>query len=228
MRKGPRILGGAGVVALSLALAVQAMAAKADFVLSNANVSETVYTFNSMPLSCVDYPAGTDSYSWKVRLGRIKGDFIQDLANNIILIAYNSGTCNPVSDVTNTLEIPPAAVFIHVDPQGLVDVDFDGSVPDFNTVNTSNDIGFPFFDSLGFHMVYNPKTGTIGGLAPGTGTLEVTGNANLCGTITSNQPQQCFLLDLNFGDEADNDIDFGCVCTTPTVQSIDLTSFLSE
>lgn len=228
MRKGRGIFGGVGIVAFSLALAVQAMAARNDFVLSNAGVNETVYTYNSMPLSCVDFPAATDSYSWKVRLGKIKGDFVQDLANNIILVAYNSGTCNPLSDVTNTLEIPPAAVFIHVDPQGLIDVDFDGSVPDFNTENTSNDINLPFFDSLGFHMVYNPKTGTIGGLASGTGTLEVTGNANLCGAITSNAPQQCFVLDLDFGDEADNDIDFGCVCTTPTVQSIDLTSFLGQ
>jgi len=225
MTKGQLFLAGTVFAAFSCALASYSAAApQPDFVFSNGSVDETVYTINSIPVSCADFPAASDSYSWKVRLAKIKGTFIQAMANNVVITAFNSGTCDPIDDVTNTLEIPPAAVFIHVDSSGLTDVDFDGAIPDFNTVNTSNDIDLPFFNAMGFHLVFNQKSTTIGGLAPATGTLEVTGNANLCGALTSSQPQQCFILDLDEGDSSNDD--FACICVTPTVQSIDLTSFL--
>ncbi|HTY54535.1 MAG TPA: hypothetical protein VMB26_05020 [Candidatus Binataceae bacterium] len=225
MRKGQRLLGGIAILAFSFALAAHSAAAfAADFVISNGSVVETVYTVNSMPLSCVDFPAASDSYSWKVRLAKIKGSFIQDLANDIIIPAFNSGTCTSFDDVTNTLAIPPGAPYIKVDSQGLVDVDFDGAIPDFNTINTSNNVNLPFFDYINFQMVYNPKGSAIGGLNPATGTLDMTGNANLCGAITSNQPEQCFILVLQ---EGNDDSNYSCVCDkSPTVISIDITSLI--
>jgi len=232
MRKGQGFLAGVVVVAFSFALAAQTAAAPApDFTFSSASVNETVYTLNSVPVSCADFPAASDSYQWEVKLAKIKGDFVQDLANNIVIVAFNSGSCNPINDVTNTLEIPPGGAYIHVDSLGLVDVDFDGAVPDFNSDNTSNDINLPFFDNIGFHMVYNPKGTTIGGLKPGAGTLAVTGNANLCGAITSAQPQECFILDMSYihgitPEPADSDTDLSCICVTPNIVSVDISSIL--
>ena len=188
-------------------------------------MNETVYTLNSIPVSCADFPAASDSYRWTARLAKIKGDFIQDLANNVVIVAFSTGSCNPISDVTNTLVLPPAAAYIHPDSSGLIDVDFDGAVPDFNSQNTSNNINLPFFDNIGFHLVYNPNGSTVGGLKPEAGKLQVTGNANLCGAITSTQPQQCLVLDLAYGDTAPN-TDFSCICATPAVEGIDITSIL--
>ncbi len=227
MRKGQGFLAGLVGVAFSFALAAQTAAAPApDFTFSSASVNETVYTSNSVPLSCADFPAASDSYQWKLKLAKVKGDFIQDLANNVVIVAFNSGSCNPISDVTNTLELPPGGVYIHVDSLGLTDVDFDGAVPDFNSENTSNNIDLPFFDNISFHMIYNQNGATVGGLKPGAGTLQVTGNANLCGAITSPQPQQCFILDLAYGDTSPSDADFSCICATPSVESVDITSIL--
>ena len=194
-----------------------------DFVLNNGSVQETVYTLNSVPVSCEDFPAASDSYLWKVRLAKITGDFDQDLANNVIVVAY-SGSCDPISDVTNTIEIPPGAASIQPDDLGLVHVNFDAPVPDFNSDNTSNDVNLPYFDEIGFHMVYNPTQSAIGGLNPGVGTLEVSGNANLCNILPAQQ--QCFVLDLGAGETADGDSDVSCVCVTPSVADVDITSFL--
>jgi len=225
MRKGQGFLVGVLVVAFSFALAGQAAAAPApDFTFGSASVNETVYTFNSAPVSCADFPAASDSYQWEVKLAKIKSDFTQDLANNVVIVAFNSGSCNPIDDVTNTIEISPGGAYIHPDSLGLMDVDFDGAVPDFNSYNSSDSL--PYFDQIGFHMVYNPNGSTTGGLKPGAGTLQVTGNANLCGAITSTQPQECFILDLTYGDPAPSAADFSCICVTPSVVSVDITSIL--
>jgi len=230
MRKGQAFLVGVVVVAFSFGSAARTAAAPApDFIFSNASVNETVYTLNSMPLSCADFPAASDSYHWTARLAKIKGDFTQDLANNVIIVAFSTGSCDPISDVTNTLVLPPAyipnATYIHPDSSGLMDADFDGAVPDFSSENTSNNINLPFFDNIGFHMAYNPNGSTIEGLKPNVGKLQVTGNANLCGAITSPQPQQCLVLDLAYGDTAPN-TDLSCICVTPSVEGIDITSLL--
>lgn len=229
MRKGQAFLAGVVVMAFSFALAAQTAAASApDFTFSKASVDETVYVYssNSIPVSCADFPAASDSYQWNVNLAKIKSDFIQDLANNVVIVAFNSGSCNPFNDVTNTLEIPPGAAYIHVDSLGLVDVDFDGAVPDFNSNNTSNGINLPFFNNISFHMVYNPNGSTVGGLKPGAGKLQVTGNANLCGAITSTQPEECFILDLAYGDPTGSKAEVSCICVTPSVESVDISSIL--
>jgi hypothetical protein len=189
--------------------------------LSHGSVAETVYTLNSVPVSCQDFPATSDTYVWKVRPAKITGDFEEDLANNVIIVAY-SGSCDPLSDVTNTLEIPPGAASIQTDDLGLVHVNFDATVPDFNSNNTSNDVNLPYFNQIGFHMLYNPTQSAAGGLNPGVGTLEVSGNANLCNILPAQQ--QCFILDLGTGDTADDDVDLACVCATPSVEDVDISS----
>ena len=66
----------------------------------------------------------------------------------------------------------------------------------------------------------------VGTLKPGAGTLEVTGNANLCNILPAPQ-QQCFILDLALGDTASSEADVSCVCVTPSVTPIDIASFLT-
>jgi len=172
-------------------------------------------------VSCQDSPAASDSYLWKLRLAKITGDFGSDLESNVITVAY-SGSCEPISDVTNTLEIPPGAASIETDDLGLVHVNFDAAVPDFNSDNTSDNL--PYFDEISFQMVYNPTQSAAGGLKPGVGTLQVSGNANLCNILPAQQ--QCFILDLALGENGDSDADLSCVCVTPSVEYLDITSFL--
>jgi len=210
---------------LCFALAGRAAATIApDFTFTNASEQATIYTFNSGPLSCTDFPAATDTYVWNLKLAKINGDLIQDLANNPVTVVFNSGSCNPMHDVTNTLGIAPGAPYIHTDSAGLVEVDFTGAVPDFNTTNSSNDVNLPFFDNIVFHLVYNAHGTVTGGLKAGAGTLQVSGNANLCGAITSSQPQ-CFVLNLGIGETPDTDI--SCICVTPSVVDIDITSVIA-
>ncbi len=170
-------------------------------------------------MSCQDSPAASDSYLWKLRLAKITSDFEQDVANNTIIVAFGD-SCEPISGVTNTLEIPPGAASIVTDDLGIVSLNFDAAVPDFNSYNSSDDL--PYFDEIGFQMVYNPTQSAAEGLNPGVGTLEVSGNANLCNILPAQQ--QCFILDLATGDTADGDADFSCVCVTPSVTDVDISS----
>jgi len=223
MRLGRGFLAGAGAVALtfSLVLAARAAATPSDFTLIGASEQETIYIFNSVPVSCMDFQAASDTYVWTANLTKIGGDITEDLANNAIASAFISGSCTAFNNVTNTLFIPPGGAYIHVDPAGLVNADFSGAVPDFNTVNNSNDVNLPFFDNIVFHLVFNPNGVTTGGLAPNSGTMRVTGNANLCGAVTSGQTQ-CLLFDLNFGPGEDH-TDYGCICVPPSIVEIDIT-----
>jgi hypothetical protein len=104
--------------------------------------------------------------------------------------------------------------------------DYDGAVPDFSTINPSNN-AMPFFENIGFHLKFNQNVGgKTEGLKGRTGVLQVSGNANLCDAILSGQPQ-CFILDLNYLDYLGNGQDLACICATPSVQTIDLTNFLT-
>ncbi len=214
------------VVAFSFALAVKAAAAP-NFSFTSATANEIVYVYGSgsVPVSCANYPAASDSYEWTVKLDKASSGFTRLLANSIVIVAFNSGTCNPLSDVTNTLEISPGAAYIHVDSSGVTNVDFTGAIPDFNSYNTNNGADLPFFDGVNFHLAYNLSGVTAEGLKPGSGKLEVTGNANLCGAITSAQPQQCIVLDLGYGSVGGGNT-LSCVCTKPSVTSVDITGII--
>ncbi len=137
-----------------------------------------------------------------------------------MIVAFG-GSCEPISDVTSTLEIPAGAAAIETDDLGLVHVTFDAAVPDFSTFNSSADL--PFFSMIDVQMVYNPTASTAGGLKPGVGTLDVLGNANLCGLITASQ--QCFILDL--GSTTDDPAALSCVCVKPSVTDVDVTSIFA-
>jgi hypothetical protein len=213
-------------MAFSFASTVKAVAAP-NFAFTSATADETVYVYGSgsVPVSCANYPAASDSYDWTVKIDKATSGFTQLLANSIVIVAFNSGTCNPLSDVTNTLEFPPGAAYIHVDASGITNADFTGAIPDFNSYNTNNGADLPFFDGINFHLVYNLTSVTAEGLKPGFGNLEVTGNANLCGAITSAQPQQCLVLDLGYGSVGGGNT-LSCVCTTPNVTSVDITDII--
>jgi len=157
-------------------------------------------------------------------MAKISGDFADDLANGIIVVAFDGGTCDPISNITNTFEIPPDAVLIQTDDLGLVHATFDAAIPDFSSLNSSRDVNLPYFDQLDFSLEYNPTNATVGGLNPGVGFIDVQGNANLCNILP--EQQQCFVVIFNYGESADGDNDMGCVCTTPSITTIDLSSFL--
>ncbi len=219
----------AGAATAILCLAIANLAAATSppgFRFSRASVDETAYTFNSVPVSCEDSPAASDRYVWNVKLVGIDDDFVIDLANNVILVAFSTGSCKPIGNVTNTIEIPPGASLVHTSGDATVHVDFTGAVPDFNSNNASNDINLPFFDNIRFHLEYNSSVTRTEGLAKGTGLLQVSGNANLCDALLSGQPQ-CFILDLNYLDYLRNGKELACICATPSVEKFDLTSILS-
>ena len=219
----------AGVAVAIFCLTIASVAsAETDFVFSQASVQEVVYTFNSVPVSCFDYPAASDTYAWNVTVTNIDDDFITDLGNNIYAVAFISGSCSSFTSITNTLFITWGVTSVHPVPVGpIFYADFVGAVPDFDTVNNSNHVNLPFFDDLAFHLVFNENVGTekVQGLAGRTGQLQVSGNANLCDALTSGPPE-CFLLDLNFHDYMGNKQDYSCICETPSVTEIDITSVI--
>ena len=217
----------AGVAAAIFCLTIASVAsAQADFAFSKASVQEVVYTANSVPVSCLDYPAASDTYAWNLTLTNIDDDFITDLGNNIYAVAFNSGSCSTLNDVTNTLYVTWGVTSVHPVPVGpIFYADFVGAVPDFDTINYSNHVNLPFFDDLAFHLVFNENVGTekVQGLAGRTGQLQVSGNANLCEALISGQPE-CFLLDLNFPTLYGQ---FSCTCVTPSIVYIDITSVIA-
>lgn len=218
MRAGQAFL--AGVVALIFCLALAGRVAAADFNLSSVGLSEVYDAISEFPADCTDYPAASDSYVWTANLGNIHGDFKSDFKLNPIILAFVSKSCNPITIVTNTLEIPPGAATIKTDKTtGVVTITFDGAVPDFNTGNTANSSLLPFFDDMSFVLTYNPGTSTQGSLAPKTGTLQVSGNANLCDAFAAGT-KQCLLLDIDPGDS-----DYDCACVNiPQKTPLDITS----
>ncbi|HTY54536.1 MAG TPA: hypothetical protein VMB26_05025 [Candidatus Binataceae bacterium] len=193
--------------------------------MSNGTVSETVYTVNSVPVSCTDVQAASDSYDWKLRVAKISDDFGQELANNTILIAFNGGSCAAISNVNNTLEIPPGGVSVVTDDQGIVHASFEAAVPDFSSDNSSRDIDLPFFDLIDLNLAYNPTASMAESLMAGVGKLEVSGNANLCNILQPDE-QQCFILGLSSEQSGFSGGDLSCVCTSPTIVDIDVTSLL--
>ena len=227
------LMGSAAVVAFIAAAAMTAFAKPAasasgsGFVFTKAQAQEFVYTYNGVPVSCVDYPAASDSYVWNVNLGKINQQFIINLKNRIYITALSGGSCDPITDVTSTMAIPWTGPQVEPKPVGpLFYADFVGAVPDFSTINNSNDLGLPFFEDLGFHLVFNNAVGgNAGGIAGKTGTLEVLGNANLCESIINGGPQ-CFILDLNYDDYMHNRADDACICTTPSIQTLDITDII--
>jgi len=192
---------------------------------TGASAQEIVYTYDSVPVSCVDSSVASDSYLWNLTVTEIDQEFVIDLKNNIYIMALSSGSCNPIANVTSTIEIPWNAASVHPVPVGPIFYDdFAGAVPDFSTYNTNAEL--PFFENIGFHLKFNQNVGgVVHGLSGRTGVLHVSGNANLCDAILSGEPQ-CFILDLNYLDYMGNGQDLACICVTPSVQTIDITSFL--
>jgi len=215
-------LAGAAIAVVCLTMASLTAYAAPGFNFSGASAQEIVYTYNSMPVSCVDYPAASDSYVWNVKLAKIDQDFIIDLKNNTYIVAF-AGSCNPIDNVTSTILIPWNGPSVQAKPVGPIFYgDFVGAVPDFSTYNPTTDL--PFFENIAFQLKFNQNTGgsKVQGLSGRTGTLQVSGNANLCSAAS----QQCFILDLNYLDYMGNGQDLACICATPSVQTIDLTDLL--
>lgn len=208
MRAGQAFLAGAVALGLCLALAGGA-AAKDPFNLTNAILSETVDTINGAPVDCPDYPAASDSYVWNAQLANITANLKKSFNGNSAIIAFVSNSCTPLTatKVTNTLEIPPGVADIKTNKStGVVTISFSGALPDFNTFNTAAELSF--FDYMSFTLQYNPGTKA--------GTLQVSGNANLCDALAAGPPQ-CLLLDTVDG--------FSCSCmTVPLQTTLDITS----
>ncbi len=218
-------LAGTATAVLCLTMASLTAYAAPGFTFGGASAQEVVYTFNSVPVSCVDPTLTPDSYVWNLKLTKIDQDFVIDLKNNIYIVAFG-GSCNPISNVTSTIEIPWNGPSVHPIVVGpIMYADFAGAVPDFSLYNSA--AGLPFFEDITFDLIFNQNVGgaKIHGLSGRTGTLQVSGNAGLCGILPPSQ--QCFILDLNYDDYMGNGEDLACICTTPSVQTIDLTSFLS-
>ena len=214
-------LAGAATAVLCLTMASLTAYAAPGFNVGGASAQEIVYTYSSVPVSCVDYPAASDSYVWNVKLTKINQDFIIDLKNNTSIVAF-AGSC--FSNAASTILIPWNAMSVQPKPVGpIFYADFVGAVPDFSTYNPTTDL--PFFENMAFHLKFNQNAGgpRIQGLSGRTGSLQISGNANLCNMLPPSQ--QCFLLDLNYLDYMGNGQDVACMCATPSVQTIDLTDF---
>jgi hypothetical protein len=207
MRAGQAFLAGAVVLGLCLALAGSA-AAKNPFNLTNAVLSETIDTISGVPVDCADFPAASDSYVWSANLTNINVNLKADFTNQPVIFAFVSDSCTPLTaaKVTNTLEIPPGVASVKTNKStGIVTITFDGALPDFNTFNTAANLSF--FDYLALTLQYNPATKT--------GTLQVSGNANLCDALAAGPPQ-CLLFDTVSG--------FSCACMTLPIQTtLDIT-----
>ncbi len=207
MRAGQAFL--AGTVALGLCLALASRAAATSFTLSNAVVNETIDTISGVPVDCPDYPAASDSYVWTANLSNVKAFLKTDFNEQPAVIAFVSKTCTLTTNVTNTLEIPPGAASVTTNKTtGIVTISFSGALPDFNTLNTAATPPLSFFDYMTFQLQYNPATKT--------GTLQVSGNANLCDALAAGPPQ-CLLLNTVSG--------LSCACmTAPSPTILDITS----
>ena len=225
MRTKHAFLAGAATAVVCLTMASLTAYAAPGFNFGGASVQEVVYTFDSVPVSCIDPTLTSDSYMWSIKLTKIDQDFVIDLKNNIYIVAYG-GSCNPIGDVVSTIEIPWNGVTVHPKPVGpIFYADFTGAIPDFSLYNAAAEL--PFFEDISFHLKFNNNVGgKVQGLSGKTGTLQVSGNASLC-NILPPVPQQCFILDLNYLDYMGNGQDLACICVTPSVQTIDLTSFLT-
>jgi len=223
MKAGRTFLAGAIAVVFCLGLAGAAPARAAmPFALSGATVNEVIDTISGTAVDCADFPAASDTYVWNADVTSIHSvTFKGDLKTNAIFIAFLADTCTIGTNVTNTLEIPPGLTSIKTDKTtGLVTVTFTGAVPDFNSFNTANSLLPPFFDDLSLVVTYNPGKSASGGLAPGTGTIRVSGNANLCDLVTKGPPQ-CLFLDINIG----TGTAYSCTCVTaPSESVLDITS----
>jgi len=209
MRAGQAFLAGALVLGLCLVMAVRADA-KTPFNLSNAILSETIDTISGVPVNCADFPAASDSYTWTASLTNINANLKADFANDAVVVAFVSNSCTPLTaeKVTNTLEIPPGLSTIKTNKTtGVVTITFTGALPDFNTVNTEANPVLSFFDYMTLQLQYNPGTKT--------GTLQISGNANLCDALAAGPPQ-CLLFDVVDG--------FDCSCMNlPSQTTLDLT-----
>jgi hypothetical protein len=209
MRAGQAFLAGALALSLCFGLAVRAEA-KNPFSLGNAVLSETVDTVDGVPVDCSNFPAASDSYTWTASLTNINVDFKSEFTNDPVIFAFVSNSCSPLTaeKVTNTLEIPPGVATIKTNKtSGVVTITFSGALPDFNTINTNATPPLAFFDYITLELQYTPGTKT--------GTLQITGNANLCDALAAGPPQ-CLLFDVVDG--------FGCSCMTlPTQTTLDLT-----
>lgn len=212
MRAGQAFLAAAVALGLCLALASRA-AAKTPFTLTGASLSETFDTISGDYVDCPDYPAASDSYVWTAGLTGITVDLKKDFTDQPAIVAFVSDSCTPLTatKVTNTLEIPPGLATIKT-KSGVVTITFSGSLPDFNTINTAATPEVSFFDYMTFELQYATATST--------GTLQVSGNANLCDarTATAGPPQlqQCLALYTVSGSS--------CTCTTASLYTLDITS----
>jgi len=229
MRTKHAFLAGAALAVVCLVMASRPAFADPGFTFSAANAEEVVYTYNGLPASCVDFPAAADSYVWNLSLAKIDSNFILNLKNRIYITALSGGTCDPLENVTSTMEIPFTAPSVTPKPVGpIFYADFVGAVPDFSTLNTSNDLNLPFFENVAFHLKFNNNVGgaAIQGLKGKSGVLQVSGNANLCESLLNGGPQ-CFLLDMNYDDFEHSRDDLACVCAKPSIQTFDITDFLT-
>jgi len=205
MRAGQAFL--AGAVALGLCLALASRAAAKPFNLSSAVLNETIDTINGTPVDCLDYPTASDSYVWTANLTNVKTYVKSNFMTDPAFVVFVSNSCSALSatTVTNTLVIPADTANIKA-KNGVVTISFSGAVPDFNTYNITADL--PFFDYMTFQMQYSTATGA--------GTLQVSGNANLCDNLAAGPPQ-CLLLDVASG--------YSCACMTlPLQNTLDITS----
>ena len=102
------------------------------------------------------YPTLTpDSYVWNLKVTKIDQDFVIDLKNNIYIVAFG-GSCNPISNVTSTIEIPWNGPSVHPIVVGpIMYADFAGAVPDFSLYNSA--AGLPFF-STSPDLILKPRT----------------------------------------------------------------------
>jgi len=189
------------------------LAGRADakpFTLTNAVLSETVDTIDGFPVDCPDYPAASDSYVWTANLTGISANLKTQFNDNPVILAFVSNSCTPLTatKVTNTLELPPGVATIKTNKStGVVTITFTGALPDFNTYNTATDLSF--FDYMTLQLQYTPGTKT--------GTLQVSGNANLCDAPLTAGPPQCLLLDTEAG--------YSCSCDTlPIKTTLDITT----
>jgi len=228
MRTKHASLAGVAVAVACLIMGSAAAFADPGFTFNSASAHELIYTFNGLPVSCVDYPASSDSYVWDLGMAKINQNFILNLKNRIYITAMSSGSCNPLENVTTTTEIPWQGPAVGAKPVGpIFFADFIGTVPDFNLTNYTNDVLLPFFDMIGFHLRFNNNVGgaAIQGLKAKSGELEVSGNANLCETLL-NGGKQCFLLDMNYDDYVHSRSDLACTCVKANIDQVDLTDFI--
>ncbi len=216
---------GAAAAVLCFLMASLTAQAAPGYVFDAASGDDIIYTYSSVPISCIDPTLTPDSYAWNIKIAKIDGDFIIDLKNNVYILAFGN-SCTPIGGVTSTIEMSWNAPTVHPVPVGpIFYADYSGAVPDFSTYNSAAEL--PFFETLGFHLKFNNRPGgsRVQGLAGRTGVLNVSGNASLC-SYAPPATQQCFLLDLNYDDYMGKGDDLACICATPSVQEIDLTSFI--